>query len=242
MELLGLGPLAWLVAAVVVIIGSILQGSMGFGLGLIAAPVLVLLDPGLVPGVVIGMVVPLALLIAWRERHARDTKLIRWAIVGRLPGAVAGTLAVVALNTRALAIVFACSILVAVALSISGISIRRTTSTMVAAGFISGLMGTATSVGGPPIALVFQHDSGPELRAAVGAFMAFGAIVSLGLLTAVGEFGLRELRFVFVLVPFTIVGFLVSARTNRFLDNGYTRPSVLAVAAAAAVAVLIRSI
>ena len=49
-----------LVAALVIVFnGSVIQGTVGFGLGLVAVPVLALIDPGLVPVVPIGLAVPL---------------------------------------------------------------------------------------------------------------------------------------------------------------------------------------
>ena len=42
-------PGAILVAGLAVTVGSILQGSVGFGLGMVAAPVLAFLEPQLVP-------------------------------------------------------------------------------------------------------------------------------------------------------------------------------------------------
>ncbi len=242
MELLGLGAVAWLAAVAVVVLGALLQGSLGFGLGLMTAPILVLLDPTLVPAVIVAMGVPLALLIAWRERNALDIKLVRWAIVARVPGAVAGSIAVVVLDTRSLSIVFALAILVAVGVSVAGFTVRQTTATMLGAGFISGLTGTATSIGGPPMALVLQRRRGPELRAAMAAFMAFGSVTSFTLLAIVGEFDRRELGITVLLIPATIGGFLISAHTNRMLDRGYTRPAVLTVAAISALAILIRSL
>jgi hypothetical protein len=36
--------------------------------------------------------------------------------------------------------------------------------TRVAGGVVSGIMGTAADIGGPPLALVYQSRSGPEVR------------------------------------------------------------------------------
>ncbi|MDH3682852.1 MAG: hypothetical protein OEV40_23205 [Acidimicrobiia bacterium] len=128
------------------------------------------------------------------------------------------------------------------AISVAGVSVRRTDPTMLAAGFVSGLTGTATSVGGPPMALVLQRSTGPELRSAMAAFMAFGSVISLGFLVVFGEFGGRELGITTVLFPAAVSGFLVSSRTNEVLDRGYTRPAVLIVASVSAIAILIRAL
>lgn len=242
MDLLGLNPAAWLVAFLIVSLGATLQSTTGFGLGLVSAPVLVLLDPTLVPSVVLGLAVPLAVVMVVRERGDFDFGLVRWAMVGRLFGAFAGAWVVVSLGSRELSIVFAASLLLAVGLSLAGLSIRRTATTMLNAGFVSGMMGTATSVGGPFLALLFQNASGPKLRTTMAAFMAFGGLTSLGLLAAVGEFGGRELGVSVALAPAMFVGFGASRWTVTYLDRGYTRPAVLTFAAAAAVVIVIRAL
>lgn len=242
MELLGLSPLAWLVALGIVTVGATLQSTTGFGLGLVSAPVLVLLDPTLVPGVVLGLAVPLAMVMVIRERKDFDLLLVRWAMFGRIPGAVAGGWVVVTLGSRELSIVFALSLLTAVGLSLAGLSIKQTPATMFNTGFVSGMMGTATSVGGPFLALVFQNETGPRLRTTMAAFMAFGGLVSIVLLAAIGEFGLRDLALTTALIPAMWAGFGVSRWTTSFLDRGYTRPAVLSFAAVAAVVIIVRAL
>lgn len=242
MSILGLSLLELAIALTAVIAGACLQGSLGFGLGLVAGPVLVLLDPGLVPGPLLCMSVPMSLLVAWRERKALDFGSVRWAVVGRVPGTLLGSMAVVLLSQRGIAGLFAAAVLSAVALSLLGLSIEPTRRNLFGAGVVSGAMGTSTSVGGPPIALVYQRSSGPELRSSMAAYMVFGASFSLVVLATVGEFDQTDLKLSALLVPGVIVGFVGSRWTNRFLDNGYTRPAVLAFAAISAVSIMIRQV
>ncbi len=238
----GLGPEAWLVAIVAVVVGATIQGAVGLGFGLVAGPVLVLLDPTLMPGTALGMSIPVGIVIAWRERHDIDLSLLSWAMVGRVPGSVAGSLAVVAIGTRSLSIVFAVLILVAVAVSLRGLPVRRTGTTMLTAGFLSGMTGTATSVGGPPMALVLQDQTGPQLRSAMASFLTFGALLSIAVLAAVGRFGSRELSVTGLLTPAALVGLLLSKPAIPIIDRGYTRPAVLGTATVAALAILVREL
>lgn len=241
MEILGFSLPALALALAMLMIGAAVQGSLGFGLGLISAPVLVLIDPTLVPGVVIAVSLPVALLVAWRERAAIDLSTMRWAIIGRFPGSFVGGWAIVVLSQKALAIAFGLSILLAVVLSVKGWQVTRTPTTMLTAGFLSGVAGTATSIGGPPMAIVYQRDSGPELRAAMAIFMVFAATFSLALIAGVGKFGTRELTIAVILSPAAVIGFLISRHTTQFLDRGHSRTAVLGFAASAAVVVLIRA-
>ena len=96
-----------LLATLAVLVGACIQGSLGFGLGLVAAPVLVMLDTSLVPSVVLGIGVPLTYLVAWRERRSLDLRRVSWAMAGRVPGTAIGSVAVLALSERWLAGMFA---------------------------------------------------------------------------------------------------------------------------------------
>lgn len=229
-------------ATVAVVIGACIQGSLGFGLGLVAAPVLVMLDPSLIPSVVLGMGVPLTFLVAWRERASLDLRRVSWAMAGRVPGTVLGSIAVLALSDRWLAGLFAGALLLAVVASVAGFGLEPSDRTMFGAGLGSGFMGTATSVGGPPMALLLQRERGPELRASLAAFMAFGSTISLIALIAIGEFDRHALAVTAVLVPAVLGGFAASRWTNPILDRGYTRPAVLTFAALSALSILVRDV
>ena len=63
-------PVEWLIAAAVLFVGAAIQGGLGFGMNLIAAPLLLLLDPRMVPGPSIGTAVVMTAL-AGRARPAR---------------------------------------------------------------------------------------------------------------------------------------------------------------------------
>ena len=229
-------------AMIAVLVGACIQGSLGFGLGLVAAPVLVMLDTSLVPSVVLGMGVPLTYLVAWRERRSLDLRRVSWAIAGRVPGTAIGSVAVILLSERWLAGMFAVALLLAVVASVAGFGVEPTRPALFTAGVGSGFMGTATSVGGPPMALLLQRENGPELRASLAAFMAFGATISLAALIAIGEFDGHALVVTAVLVPAVLTGFAVSRWTNPVLDRGYTRPAVLTFAALSAISILLRDV
>lgn len=90
-------------------------------------------------------------------------------------------------------IAFGSLILIAAIVSLRHGRIFRTTpATLLGAGFASGFMGTLTAVGGPPMALVYQNSDGPTVRSTLNTYFAAGALVSIGVLGAVGQFGTRE--------------------------------------------------
>jgi uncharacterized membrane protein YfcA len=228
------------VASSVVALGSMVQGSIGFGVNVVAGPILVLIDPRLVPGPALVVSLFLTVLVAIRERGATDLGGFAWVFVGRVPGTILGALTVASLPPRGTAIALAAVVLIAVALSVAGGRVSRTRATLAGAGTVSGFFGTVSSVGGPPIALLYQDEPGPDVRGTLSSIFAVGAFLSIALLAVVGRFDLHELNVSLALLPAVAVGFLVSRWTSRILDRGFVRPAILGVCAASAIAALVR--
>jgi uncharacterized protein len=228
----------YLVALAAVILGAIAQGSIGFGFGTLAAPVLALVDEQLVPGAVLLLGVTIAAAVAWNERGALDWLGIRWALVGRVFGTVAGAYAVTRLDHDATSIALGVVVLFAVAISLTGWHVRPTTSTLVGAGMMSGVMGTVTSVGGPPMALVYQREKAATLRSTLAGFFLFGASLALLALAVSGELTRRQVADGFVLLPGLLVGLALSRLLTPYLDRGWTRAAVLALSTVTATALV----
>jgi uncharacterized protein len=225
--------------SVTVGVGALLQVSIGFGLGMIAAPVFSLVDPALAPTAVLLLATGVTATVLVRERGRADLRGCGWALIGRLPGVLAGALLVVALPGRYLALLIAGVVLAGVTVSVAGYVPRQRRSSVVLAGMASGLMGTATSIGGPPMAMVWQRLSGPELRATMSAFFLAGSLMSLAALTAAGAVGPHVLRGTALLAPAAVAGTLLARPLTRRLNVRRTRAAaaVLAVAGAAVLVV-----
>jgi len=223
-------------------IGSILQGSIGFGLAVVAAPILLLMDPIFVPGPLLLAATLLVVLIAWRDR--RDVILgdVALGTVGRILGTLPAAYAISTLPVSVYEMLFAALILFAVALSISGWHIRPTPRSIILAAILSGFTGTLCSVGGPPMALVYQHEKGPRVRGTMSAIFINGTIISLIGLWRAKRFGLPELIIGLSLMPAIVVGFAISRRVTGYLDRAHLRPMILAVSALSAVAILVRAL
>lgn len=235
-----MNPAAVVAALLVVAIGACIQGSLGFGLGLIGAPVLALIDDDFVPGPLLFVGVVLTAVVAARERGALDWRGIRWALVGRVLGTAIGTVAITRVGEDGLIALLAVSILVAVALSVAGWHVRPTPTTLVGAGTVSGVMGMLTSVGGPPMALVYQRERAAQLRTTLAGFFLFGASLALLALVLGGEFGTHELGLGVLLLPGLVMGLAASRWLGRYLDHGWTRPAVLAFSAFSASLLLVQ--
>jgi uncharacterized membrane protein YfcA len=221
-------------------IGAVLQVSVGFGLGMLAAPVFSLVDPTLAPPVVLLLAAGVTAAVLAREGGGTDLRGCGWALAGRVPGTAAGALLVVLLPARHLALLIAGVVLAGVAASAAGYAPRPRRSSVFLAGTVSGLMGTATSIGGPPMAMVWQRLSGPRLRATMSAFFLVGSLMSLAALAAAGAIGAHTLQRTALLAPAAAAGVLLAGPLTRRLNARHTRTAAMALAVAGAAGLVAR--
>ncbi len=231
-----------LAALAIVTAASALQASIGFGLALVAAPLLALLDGAYVPGAIIGAGFALGLAMAWREREEIDWVGLRSAVGGRLVGVVPAGFALGVASQATFELLFSLLVLAAVGLSALRRELRPTPRAVLWAGVASGFIGTITAIGGPPLALVYQSAAGPRLRATLAAIFVVGSAMSLVALAIVGRFGAPEIARALLLLPGVALGVAASARVLHRVDAGATRPLVLGLSAASALAVLLRAL
>jgi uncharacterized protein len=231
---------AAVLASAVVAVGAVCQGSVGFGVGTLSAPFLLLIDPALVPGPLLFTAGILISLLTRREwRHIRFGDLA-WSVPGRVVGTAAAVAFLVAVPEQRLALWIGAMVLAAVAISWLGPPLPLLRRTFLGAGTLSGFFGTITAIGGPPIALLYQRERGPVVRGTLSAFFVLGVVISLAGLLVAGKFGVAQLRLALVLIPGALVGYLVSGRVARFLDRGWTRPAILAASFAAGALVVVK--
>lgn len=179
------------VACVVVAAGAAVQGGVGFGMNLVAAPLLALIDPDLVPGPAIAV---------------------------------------------------AAGVFLAVVLNIGRPRLRQTPTTLLVAGVVSAFGSTTSSIGGPPMAVVFANEPGPVVRANLSMIFVIGGLMSIVGLALVGDFGAKEAWASLLLLVPGGVGFLASKRIAAHLDAGRTRAGVLTVSLAGAVLVVVKEL
>ncbi|MET7327890.1 sulfite exporter TauE/SafE family protein [Nonomuraea sp. NPDC005650] len=234
--------LVLIVGGLAVFVGAIVQGGVGFGLGLVAAPVLTMLDPDLMPGAIQVVNVTLPLFTLAAEWRTVDWRGLGFAVLGRLPGSVIGAFIVVYVSAYTRGVFVAVMVLIAVALTARALSVPRNGLTVASAGFVSGITGTATGIGGPPMGLVYQHAKGPQIRATLAMFFFLSAAQSLVILAVVDELPARALTTGALLIVPMVLGFLVSGPLRRYLDGGKVRTAVLVVAAGSAVALLAQNV
>ncbi len=234
--------LAAVLAGLAVFAGALVQGTVGYGMNLIAAPLLALVDPALVPVPLLFVALAHAALSVVREREDTDWPGVGWAMLGRIPGTALGVLAVAVLAPGPFATVVGLAVLACVVLSMVSWRPRPRPGPLLVAGVASGTFGTAASIGGPPLALLYQHSPAARIRSTMAALFVLGSALSLAALAVAGQIGSHDLRAALWLLPFLLAGFLVSGPARRLLHGGRIRVAVLTVAAASAVTLIVRGL
>ncbi len=237
-----MSPLVVGLASLVVATGATLQGSVGFGLGLFSVPILLLIEPRFVPGPLLFASIGLTLLLTHRDRRGVRVADLKWALSGRVVGIAVAAAALVVVPQPRLAILFGALVLLAVGLSATGLHLPVRPGTLFGAGILSGFMGTAVSIGGPPMALLYQRQSGPQVRGTLSAYFVIGVSLSLIGLNLVGRFGVEEFLLALALLPGIGVGFVASRHTARLLNVASLRTAILIVSAVSALVVLLRAL
>ena len=216
-----------LFAVIVIFVGSFVQSSIGFGLAIIAAPLLYFIDPLYVPAPI--TVCALTLSVANSAKFWKSISFagLKYAILGRIPGTIAGGMLLLWIDQRALALWLGISVIAAVALSLSNVMLKPTSPAMFSAGFLSGFMGTSSSIGGPPMALVLQHEANDFIRANLAAFFVVSCILSLAMLATVDRFAMPHLLISLPLMPATLAGYWVAMKTLHLISHQRLRKASL---------------
>ena len=225
------------VIAGVIFLAACLQASSGFGMGMLAAPVIAIVDPALLPATLILLALLVTVMVTVRERQSLDLRGTGWALVGRIPGSLLGAWLVSALSREGLAWMVVAVVLTGLVLAGRGWAPRPVRVNLIAAGAASGIMGTATSIGGPPMALVWQGHQGPRLRGTMSAFFMVGSSISILMLWITGAVTEDILVLALWMVPAAVGGYAASRFTNRFLTPA--RLKALALGASAVGIVLL---
>jgi uncharacterized protein len=231
-----------LIGGLAALLGAIVQGSVGLGVGLVATPIVTMLFPSLMPGsiLVIALALPVATLVQ-EVRHA-ELRGLGWAFGGRLAGTPLGAWLVAAAPDRVLGVVIGAVVLAALAVTTWTREVPRNRRTLAVAGVISGTTATASGIGGPPMALLYQRESGPRVRATLAIFFIVGALLSLGTLGAAGRLPARQVTAGLELLPFVYAGFFAAGPLRRYLDAGRLRLALLIVVGTSATVLIVRNL
>jgi uncharacterized membrane protein YfcA len=187
-----------------------------------------------------------------RVLHGEALALVAWS----LPGLALGAVALRELPDRALSVLVAVGVLVALGLRMRGRAAGRPADApatggaispprawrTAAAGVTSGALSTSTSLSGPPLVLhlVARGLSPDQLRDTLAAVFVALAVLTAGALLLAGSFEIPS--GLVVLLAAGLAGQVIGRRGFAWLSDGRHEDAVLAVLAITAVVALVSSV
>jgi len=209
------------------------------GFALIVAPVLGILQPSLLPVGLLVLMLPLNAAVAWRERAAIDLMGTKWITLGRVLGTFGGLWVLIVLPLNYLNILIGVSTIAASVATWLAPVFSPGKRAFVSTGVITGITETATGIGGPPLALVYQHMPVATLRASVALCFLIGEVVSLVVLAGSGHLESSGITPMIWLLPALLAGMLLSHRVHKSINGRFLRNFVMVFAITSGVFVLL---
>ncbi|MFB3079920.1 MAG: TSUP family transporter [Lysobacterales bacterium] len=229
-------------ATLVVAVGSVVQAISGVGAGFLIVPLLAWIDVSLIPGPVVLGSMSLSGTMGYRERRHIDFAHMPMVFLGMIPGAVAGAYLLSRVSFDELGMMFGAVMLIAIIITASGFRFPLTGGSACLAGAVAGVMGTSSGIGAPVLALLYQDQSGPRVRATLAVLYAGASFLIIIMLFGFGKFGIVEAVSGLLLMPGYMLGYALSHRLTARIDTGGTRAAVLLVSAAAALSLILRGL
>ncbi|GIU31030.1 sulfite exporter TauE/SafE family protein [Shewanella sp. SW36] len=235
-------PQTLALASLVVFLGALTQSLIGFGLAVVASPLLYIVDPQLVPAPVIAMGFSIALLTLVRERGHLEFNGLQYALLGRVPGGFIGASLLLFAPQPILGLSIAAIVTVAVILSLYKFSLPVNKKTLFGAGVVSGIFGNIAAIGGPPMAILLAGKDASQFRAALSAFFIFSSMIALIILAITGLLELKHLWLSLMLLPSVILGYLVAGRLVGRVDKEKTKMATLVLCSISALVLTVKSV
>ena len=229
----------FLVISAGIVAAAFVQGTAGVGFALVVAPIMAAIQPTLLPVCLLILMLPLNVYFVLRERRAIDVRGAKWISAARLPGALVGVWIVARFGAYMNMVVGAATLLAAL-LSLLAPAFQPNRNAYVAAGIVTGITETATGIGGPPLALIYQYQAAPTVRATIALCFLIGELVSLGLLAMAGQAVAPQLAEALKFIPALIAGAFLSKLVHRRIGTRLLRMCVLVFAAISGVLLLLR--
>lgn len=226
----------------IVVFASVLQVSIGMGFGMLASPLIALVKPDLVPGSILAMGLFVAFSGAWRERRNISLNELKLGVVGRIVGSImAFGLLIIIPDVESFLIVFGALMLVAIGMTVFGRKIAFTDKSLLNLSVLSGLMGSITAVGAPPMALIY-HDRDPSIvRPTLNAFFFSGSVLGLISLGLSGWISVQDFIAAIIFLPAMFVGILISA-PFKSLPSDVLSKLLLGMSAFASIMLIIKGL
>lgn len=228
----------WSACAAVLMLGAFVQRATGFGLAIVGAPLLLMLEPRLVPVILVLFGFTVSLLMV--RHYWKDVRLgaIGMALVGRLPGNALGIWLLLAAPMLLLEKLIAIIVLFAVLVTLCRFQLPVNRITMFGAGVLSGIFGTVAAIGGPPMVLLMHGLPADRVRGNLAAFFILTSLLTLITLALANQIQLWHFQIALTFLPAVLIGNALADTIAHRLDRRLLQGASLALCTLAALALL----
>ncbi|MGE5226736.1 MAG: sulfite exporter TauE/SafE family protein [Planctomycetaceae bacterium] len=220
--------------ALAVLLGAVVQSTVGFGFALLMVPIVtVIADPKVAVVTMTAIGLPLSCwnAIRWRE-HILVPEAAR-VTAASLVGMPVGALLLTKANDAVLTALVGAVVLVLTVALWRRFALPAGRRSEYAAGAVAGALATSVGTSGPPVVIAFQAaglEPEPFRATLAAAFLVEGAI-ALAAFWTIGLVDAEVGRGVLVGIPAMILGVVAGERAFRRIDHGGFRAIVLALLA-----------
>jgi uncharacterized membrane protein YfcA len=246
----GLSLIQILVAVLATLAGSTVLASLGFGIGMVATPFLLLvLDPQTAVVMLNAVSVPITGMLVWQtRRNLRFRETLPIALLG-LAGALLGAYVLSTSGERVLRlsiVVLIMFLAAATAFNPTSLQIKIPYPKVVGGiiGFIVGLMLGSLAIGGPLLVLFIlsQGWGRHSLRASMSLYLFVIMTSSTIGYIPTGLFTQERLLLVLLALPVVFIGFWLGSRLAACMNETLFRRVAIGVIVASSISVLAREI
>ncbi len=234
--------LAFIGISAIMILGSSLQASAGFGSGLVAIPLLGLVDIRLVPGPILFAYIFLNFFMCWKDRQEISIATQKALVSGLALGSILSLFALFYITQEYFPVIAAVLVLLGVALSLFATNLTLNTLTLFISGSLAGIMSTLAGLSGPPMALALQFQKPPYIRANLGVAFIFASLFSIAVLLTKERFHVNDMALGSLMIPGMFIGFIAGKRFSEHLKPKASRWLILGISTASALSLLYKSL
>lgn len=231
----------------IVLLGAVVLGAIGFGLGMVAIPVLLLLlppqDTVVIVNAMIVLTTGLTLLQTWRHLNLRQS----WPfVIAGLPPVPIGVLLLDAANPTALRLTIIVLIMALAVMSMFQIRLpgARRRGAGPVCGFLTTLLVTTLGVGGPLGGLYCIEQDWPRdtIRSTMALYFLLAAGLAMALFAAVGLVSAATAQNIGLLGLATLAGSAIASVVARRMSRRVFRYAALAVTIGGSISLLGREL
>ncbi|MFB9254214.1 sulfite exporter TauE/SafE family protein [Vibrio agarivorans] len=184
-----------------IFIGAFIQTATGFGMAIVASPLLLYISPDYIPGPIIIVGLFIASINTFKYRTQISLNGLKKSTIGLLPGSCVGAAILYFIDVAQLSVLLGSTVLIAVGASLLPFKVDVTPRRLMLAGFFSGFLGTSSGIGGPPMALLLQHQNVNQIRANLAGFFLMSSSLSLMIQIPIGYMSIKHVLLALPLIP-----------------------------------------